>query len=251
MIRYLTCLFFVVSCCSVANINNEPINNLTAFKSAVSPDFPNGLHYKLLQHISKKLNQPVDIQYAPFARRLNLLNNGQIDLVVGIRKTPEREKKYIFINPGYSIASGGSGLYTLTKKFTTDRTTDKAIDNKTTRLIAVTTGSLYLADYKLPYPYKKIEVASLEQCIKLLLRGRIHGFVHSKVAANRTLNLMSLTHKISLTERSVKNKGQVVNYIAIAKTSMLANKVEQLKQIAQELRQGEYQKIYQQHYQPK
>ena len=133
-------------------------------KTAVSIEHSQGFHVTIVKHISKELELDVEVLNAHLGRRLHMLKVGQLDLLVGLRKTPQRESDFIFIEPGYTIGRAVSEFYINSN--TTSFFDDKESSRK--RLIAVTTGSKYIQDYDIKFPYEIIKVVSLDQAIKRL-----------------------------------------------------------------------------------
>ena len=215
------------------------------FETAVSPEHQKGVHVKIIKYISRELAIDVTFHYAPLGRRVHMLGSGQLDLLVGLRKTPQREKSFIFIEPAYTTGKPASGFYINTK------TKNSGDENATSagKTIAITTGAAYIEDYKLAFPYKVIKVVSLVQAIKMLKKGRIDAFIYGKKAANIELNKMNLNYiKPSLTITPIMHKNNS-SYIAISKSSKLINHINQLSQISSNLRNGKYKELHDSHYQ--
>ena len=132
--------------------------NAKTLKSAVSKENKNGFHEQIIKYISEELDIDIEILTAPLGRRLNMIEDGSLDLLVGLRKTPERESKFIFIEPSYTKGIAVSAFYVNSNK--------KIISSATkTRLIAIVKTSSYIKDYTFPFNYKIIEVVSLTQMI--------------------------------------------------------------------------------------
>jgi len=214
--------------------------NAESFKSAVSAEYPQGFHTKIINYIGQEMALTPDIIYAPLARRIHMLSTGQLDLLIGIRKTPEREKLFIFIEPGYTRGTAVSGLYINTQK---NSFLDNAANSRK-KIIAVTTNSSYIKDYDLPFSYKVITVTSLVQVIKMLDVGRIDAFIYGKKSANILVNKMELNHlKPSLKFTPTKNTNKS-SYIAISKHSKLKSDIDKLSQISTKILQEKYKKIH-------
>ncbi|NQZ88295.1 MAG: transporter substrate-binding domain-containing protein [Colwellia sp.] len=220
------------------------IASADSFISAVSPDYPKGFHVKIIKYISRELEVDVEFLYAPLGRRVRMLSIGQLDLLVGLRKTPEREEHFIFIKPFYRLGKPSSGFYinTQTKNFIDKNATSRI------KLIAMATGSTYIQDYKLEFPYEVIQVVSLVQGIELLKKGRVDAFIYGKKAADIELNKMNLHYikpSLMITPTADKNNA---SYIAISKSSKLVNHINKLSQISSNLLNGKFKELYDSHY---
>lgn len=173
-----------------------------------------------------------------------MLSIGQLDLLVGLRKTPEREEHFIFIKPFYRLGKPASGFYinTQTKNFIDKNATSRR------KLIAMATGSTYIQDYKLEFPYEVIQVISLLQGIELLKKGRVDAFIYGKKVADIELNKMNLHYikpSLIITPTADKNNA---SYIAISKSSKLVNHINKLSQISSNLLNGKFKELYDSHY---
>ncbi|WP_414827466.1 substrate-binding periplasmic protein [Alteromonas sp. H39] len=159
-----------------------------SLKSAVSPDFPKGLHFQYLKYIEKKLATPVEISEMPFARRLYSLESGDIDLMVGLQAG--REGKFTYIFPAYE---------SLTHTLYVRRENVSNIDSKEAlyhAVIAFTRQGRY-SDTLLSMPQAfQINVESLEQKIAMLMHQRIDGFVHFSDSANSRIQSQGLRNDI-------------------------------------------------------
>lgn len=71
---------------------------------------PGGYYDELLKHISEELDMDYEYVNVPIDDALKDLKNGDIDLLFGLNKTPEREKYYAFTN--HYIANEDYAVYT-------------------------------------------------------------------------------------------------------------------------------------------
>lgn len=161
-----------------------------ALKSAVSPDFPKGLHYYYLKYIEAKLGDgsTIEISQMPFARRLYSLESGAIDLMVGLQAGREGNFTYLF--PGYE-----SLKHTLYVR----RENVNQINSKEAlyhAVIAFTRQGRY-SDTLLSMPEAfQINVESLDQKVAMLMRSRIDGFVHFSGSAAAIIEASGLQNDI-------------------------------------------------------
>lgn len=85
---------------SYGNDGTKPV-----IRAAVAEEFRHGLHSKYLKYFAEKLNMTLELSTMPFARRLLQIEHGQLDLIVGIQKTDERQDEFIYIMPHYESLS--------------------------------------------------------------------------------------------------------------------------------------------------
>jgi len=115
-----------------------------------------------------------------WARALIMLNRGDIDLVLNVSKTTERERNYYFIGPVHNET-----IVFVTYEHKTTPLKNIADILKLGRPIAIQRNAYYgkevekllqQADYKESF----VHVANNETKLKLLKRGRISGFLEAK-----------------------------------------------------------------------
>lgn len=213
------------------------------FISAVSPDFPTGLHSKYLKYLSNELSMPVEIKLMPFARKIKAIQAGELDLVFGIQdfNTPTSDT-LIYIHPPYY--SDASALFV--------RAENKTLVNKyqdlTSLLIGVSERAQYFDLFDNDNSLAKIQLLSLSQKIKLLNSKRIDAFFHNAESTELTLKKMQLGEQIVQANFQPVQKRHY--YIAISKSSFLAQRTEQLENIIKKsIDNGEFKRIRNQHYQ--
>lgn len=70
-----------------------------------SADYSDGLDLRIYKAIAQKLNTQLDARAQPFTRRLFYMKTGQIDLLIGLLKSAEREQYIHYIEPPYKTKS--------------------------------------------------------------------------------------------------------------------------------------------------
>ncbi|MEW9798400.1 substrate-binding periplasmic protein [Alteromonas sp. CYL-A6] len=158
-------------------------------RSSVSPEFVDGLHAKYLRYIAQQLKLPLDIYPMPFARRIDALKEGQIDLMVGLKRAYP-EQGFVYIEPGYETLRNAY-FVRANEKHRIQSRSDLAglaigvtIDNPAS-LMEV--GSAYR---------QVVSVTSLEQKIQLLHMGRIDIFAHFQSSSEMKIDELGLTGDI-------------------------------------------------------
>lgn len=206
-------------------------------KSAVSDSFRNGLHFKFTSAIANKLNKKIKVHYAPFARRLRMLELGQIDFLVGLSYKKERESFIYYIKPGYyKSAINIFYLNESTRK-------PKEISEITPDMkVAVIRNSSFFKENEVSL--NRIESSSIENMIKMLVENRIDAFIHNKAGGEAKIKEMNFGSLI--TSYQLKPLTYKVSYIGISKKSMALKD----KKVIEELYnlEGLYQEIRSKHY---
>lgn len=218
-------------------------SSFAVIKSSVSPEFVNGLHRQYLTYIANKLGAKLDIQPMPFARRLKQLKVGKLDILVAvIKRNEEAASTLVYLEPSYEQLASS---FFILKQHQGLLNNANELQNL---IIATTFNAKYFTHLELFERVNKIEVASLEQKIRLLQKKRVDAFLHYLPSALSTLQRMGLTDEI------VQSKYQPStfedHYFVITEDSPLFGQKKQLEQIiATGIAQGDFAQIRQNYYQ--
>lgn len=235
MQKVLILAFFL---CSFSIVAQQPL----LLKAAVAEGFSNGLHAKYLRYLAKQLDAEILITTMPFARRIQEIKKGNLDIIVGIQKTQDREDEFIYIEPHYETLS--YRFFSLTENSSLTRNYGDLYN----KLIGVNKHSKYFPVFDADKALQKIEVVSLRQNINLLLRGRIDLLIHYQESTLPTLTSMGILTKVSQTSYQPKHTNLL--YVAISNKSSLIKQKEKLQNIVKQgIKNNDFAKIRQQHYQ--
>lgn len=192
-------------------------------RSSVSPEFPDGLHAKYLRFIATKMDMELDIVPMPFARRIVALQNGQIDLMVGMQRENSTSDAIIYIYPSYEklrhtffvLASGKNQL--------------TSFDDLTRLKIGVTIHAKYYRHFQEQEGLALISVTSLKQKVELLLKGRIDTFIHYQESTQPLLTQRQLTDVVVMAPYQPTEHNEY--YVTISEKSRLFPYQEKLHRI--------------------
>lgn len=148
-----------------------------------------GLHTRYLRYLAEQMDMELEIYPMPFARRLVSLENGEIDLMVGV-KGSYPEKGFVYLRPSYETLRNtyfvrADELHILTEP--------SQIDNLT---LAITIDDQTLMDKAYDKVGGIVPVTSLEQKIMMLDYGRVDAFVHFESSATLKLKQLGLDQKV-------------------------------------------------------
>ena len=226
-------LFLHFSCFAAANE--------VKIKAAVSEDFPEGLHTKYLRYIAKQLDMPISISTMPFARRLQEVRNGHLDIIVGLQRTKDREDEFIYIEPSYESLS--YQFFSLKK----NQEHFKKSDDLNGKIVGVNKHSVYFPAFMEKSKVDLVYVNSLEQSVRLLLKGRTDLVIHYEESTLPTLKKMGVDDIIAKTpyqENYLNN-----HYIAISNKSHLTSRIKDLEALVQKaIKNGDFNRMRQSHY---
>lgn len=232
--KWLVLFFFVVVL---------PLNVMAkeTIYSSVSQEFPQGLHAKYLHYIANKLDMTLDVAPMPFARRLQALRNGSIDIMVGMQRENSYQDEIIYIYPAYEKLRH---TFFVLK----DNQAKLASLNDLRDLnIGVTIHAKYYKKFQQQQDLRVVPVSSLKQKIELLLKGRIDTFIHYQESTEPLLIKQQLSDKIVLAAYQPTEFNQY--FVTISQKSRLLPYQNKLSAIIKHATEnGDFELIRRQHY---
>lgn len=226
----------IISFSTMAEENSDTIN------AAVAEGFPNGLHAKYLRYIADKLNVKLNLSTMPFARRVQEVRNGNLDIIVGIQQTEDRKDEFIYIEPYYE---------TLSYRFFTLKDNQASInffEDLQQKLVGVNKHSKYFPAFNQSDEIFKVNVVNLKQNIQLLMKKRIDLFIHYEESTIPTLKALGVDELIVKTNYQPEHSNK--HFVAISNKSKLTNRLAELHLIMQQaMSNGDLRDIRLKHYQ--
>jgi polar amino acid transport system substrate-binding protein len=139
----------------------------------VLADEPYGSHIDALKVMANVLNKKLAYVRSPnFARCVVMLRNGEVDVVAGLGKTPEREK-FAFYTP----FKPADALKVISKK----SITINKYEDFTGKIIGVSRGTMYFSRFDNDRSLNKISIQNERVGLSLLLKNRIDLMMTSPV----------------------------------------------------------------------
>lgn len=211
---YLLLLFFCYSPLVLAN-KSELI--IAVYIEPPFTDFVNdeyvGEHIDTVKILAKSLNfTPVFVR-CPFARCLTMVQQGNADIIIGVKKLAEREKDLIFLNPPYMVQHDPLRFFTLSSK----NTTINNFDDLSKLTVGTLRGAKYFELFDQNETMIKVELTTREQLINMLLHGRIDTFIAREESILSLMNVDEYKEKFSLANYQYDTA--VNSYVAISKHS--------------------------------
>ncbi|WP_100639061.1 substrate-binding periplasmic protein [Marinobacter salexigens] len=168
---------------------------------------PSGLYVEIFKEITDRLGWKAHYREVPFRRVLKLVQQGEVDLMLGARETPEREKYMAFVAPAFP-ADRRLFLY-FDEANRIERYSD--LYGKT---IGVLEGSTYFRRFDSDEQLRKEPAPRYENLMWMMERGRVDVVVVPELIGIYTLGKLGMPVNVSPFfmpgERS---------WIAVAKTS--------------------------------
>ena len=213
---FVMALFFCGQ--SYGNDGTKPV-----IRAAVAEEYRHGLHSKYLKYFAEKLNMTLELSTMPFARRLLQIEHGQLDLIVGIQKTDERQDEFIYIMPHYESLS--YRIFTLQE----NHQSIKNYNDLSGKYIGVNRYSKYFKPFDDDNRINKFRASGVVQNIELLLHKRIDAFVHYEESTLPLLMKLGERNRIAKTVYQPDYKTR--HYLAISSHSLLKERKLELEGI--------------------
>ena len=220
----------------------EPLIAAETYLSGVSPEHAQGIVALIVQEVANKLGAKLEMEYAPFARRLAWMKSGRLDLMGGLLVRADRKKFLHYIQPPYVRSA---------RKVFFVRKGDEGKIRKYEDLRELKIGtkihSKYFPKFDRDEEIQKEPVSKLEQNFKKLMAGRIDAVIYSYRSGYNELVKMNLTAEIVPAEYFYYGSNPI--HICISKKSPLMARKDEIEQIVQEMvESGEVNAIIINHY---
>lgn len=165
----------------------------------------------LLIYLAKKSNMQIEYIRCPIARCLYLVKEGVADMVMQLKKTPERIKDYLFLQPATFIQEFPLNFY-INKGLLN---TIQNYQDLTGLKIGVIRGMSYFDRFDKDTELLKVKVNNREQLVGMLKKGRIDTFLDRDDAMLPILNRLNSQGEIN--KAKFKFTKYVKSYLVISK----------------------------------
>ena len=181
-----------------------------------------GHHIEIANLIAASVELTPVFILCPFARCLNLVQQGQADMMLGLKKLPEREKDLIFLNPPYMVQHYPLRFYTLASK----KVEINTFGDLQKLIVGTLRGASYFDLFDKNTAITKVELNTREQLVQMLLRGRIDTFMEREESILPLVSEQEYKTQFSLAHYQYDKA--VNSYIAISKNTHIKNYAERL-----------------------
>jgi polar amino acid transport system substrate-binding protein len=204
-------LFFVSFCFAKSDVMLACIDDYPPYQYLESP--PHGIHITALSTLAKTLNKNIEFIESPnFARCVNMLKNGKVDVIASLNKNKEREM-FAFYAP-YRIEED----HVIISNRASDILNYASLKDK---IIGVPRGATYFKKFNDDKSLNKVSIQSITIGLELILMNRIDVIITSSMAANLLIDDINKAHlKATVIEPDV-NKDKI-SYFGFSKLNNLA-----------------------------
>ena len=210
--------------------------------SSLAPEFIDGANADILKAVAWKLGARLEIKHAPFKRRLRMMEAGQIDVMVGLLKNPERKKYIHYIEPPYKNRSDTVFFVPRGKTHRVRRYADLYHLR-----IGIIVGSKYFPTFDNDSRLNTDVCIYAKSNLKKLMAGRIDAAVFPESAGIDLIDSMGIKEHVAIAD--FRYSRQKLVYIGISKKSHLMNSIKQIEDTLRTMiESGEISQVIVEHY---
>lgn len=197
--------------------------------SSVSPEFPNGLHAKYLRLIADKMKVTLVISPMPYARRIQSLRSGQIDIMVGLRGGIDENTEFTYVEPSYE------SLKTAIFVLANNKHKVQTHQDLAGLIIGTSIGYRIKAsdEFIKSVGLKMVRVTNLQQKINLLMLGRVDMFTHFEQSSYQLLQQQGLEKKVVLA--NVQFTSAIEYFVAVSTQSKFSKDMNKINAAVESL----------------
>jgi ABC-type amino acid transport substrate-binding protein len=188
-----------------------------------------GANIEISTLLAKSINLKPTFIPCPFARCLSMVQQGEADMIMSLKKLPERENDLIFLHPSYMTQHDPLRFFTLaSRKIKINNFVDL---NKL--IVGTLRGARYFDAFDQSKSITKVELTSHQQLVQMLLHNRIDTFIDRENSILAFSLLEDVQQKFSLADYQYDTA--INAYIAISKNSNIKHYEERLSKELQKL----------------
>ncbi len=192
-----------------------------------------GLYFDLIKEAARRLDWPLHFEEMPSARALSMLEQGEADLMLGLLRTPERERHYSYCR--VALPAENKAFYTLASAPVL-----ASISDLEGRLLAVHRGKRYGLAFDADPSIKRQEFNDYPAALRVLVRGRVDVVIMPERQGDLLLRSLSL----QLEKQPLRLLGEP-NYIVLSRRSPWLARQAELERTLQAMRDdGTWKRIF-------
>jgi polar amino acid transport system substrate-binding protein len=234
--------FFILWILAIVSFPQPCLSANEKLISSLAPEFKDGANADIIKVIVRKLDARLEIKTAPFKRRLQMMEDGEIDFLVGLMKDPERERYIHFIYPPYKNRSD-TVFFVLRGKTAMVRRYEDLYHLRT----GIVVGSKYFPKFDDDTRLNTEVCPFAESNFKKLVAGRIDVAVFPESAGIDLIDRLGIKEHVAAADYRYTRQKNV--YIGISKKSRLMNSIRQVEDtLSSMIENGELRQAIVEHY---
>lgn len=185
---------------------------------------PYGLSVDLLRPAARQLGLSIEVVVCPFPRCLKMAQSGEIDIVAGLIKTPEREQFLHFLQPAMMNFLSSFAIYSRQDQPLVIR----QVSDLTGHSVAVMREAAYFAEFDNAQNIDKIAVASEAVSLDMVHKGRVQFAITVEQTAAGSFQAAGLQQH-DLKRQPYHHEQNIRGYLAFSRQSPNFAIVQQLE----------------------
>mgnify|MGYP003886167247 CR=1 FL=1 len=188
-IRIFAGLFFLFQCSIAAAEVTKitvAIDHAPPYSYSEDVSSPRGLILDILRPIGAELGIDIKVVTCPFSRCVHMLEQGEVDVMGGLIRTPQREQNLTFVTPAYMALHSSFRFYSL-------RANDIQIqeyEDLYGKRIAVMRGAAHFLKFDKDPAINKVPVTSERLAVEMLLKHRVDLFIGVEETADHAMSVL-------------------------------------------------------------
>lgn len=177
LLRWLT-MWLLATLPAVAGAWTLAFNSFEPWKWLDAGGQPQGPYYLIVREMANRAGAPLQLRYCPLARCLAEAERGGVDLLIGVRATPERGAYLDYLSPPFA---GASSLRFVLRR--DDRRDIRRYEDLAGWRIGVVAGSTYFPRFDVDLSLERDAAPNAGSSLRKLLAGRVDVVVMNQEQA--------------------------------------------------------------------
>lgn len=210
------------------NVLHVAFNELPPWKVLNEDGYPGGIDIQMLSMLAEEVGCRIEFLNYPFKRGLSMMEAGEVDLMVGVLRRPEREEFLHFITPAYKTTSDKAFFVRKDQKHTIKRYEDL-------RHLRIGTGlgSKYFPRFDADNLLDKRPAKTGELSFKMLQAGRIDTVIMTESTGEYRLAKLGMDQDIVKADYAHRQQQNV--YMVLSKKSVHAHRIDDFNRAMEKL----------------
>ncbi|WDP91679.1 MAG: ABC transporter substrate-binding protein [Desulfobacter sp.] len=196
--------------------------------TSTAVDAQEGPDAQILRAVAHRLNLEIFFQNAPFKRRLIMMENGDLDLICGLLKRPDREAYIRYIQPAYKTRSD-TVFFVSKKRYVTIRSYADLRRLK----IGTVIGANYFPRFDNDATLNKDPVHQHSINFRKLALGRIDTLIANEAAGIDFMHKLKISDRLVMADYRFNREKRV--YFGLSKKSRFMADITALESVIREM----------------
>lgn len=234
----LICLLCLASFGLAARPLTVAVDNSPPYSFVDEQGNHQGLSVTLATWLAGALSTEPEFINCPWARCLQLVEDGEADLLVGISKSPQRARHFYFLEPAFFSGTQHFAFYLVNKNLRIQRYEDVL-----PLIVGTLRGSKHYPEFDNDPRIQKAQATDIESLVNMLHKGNVDTIIHLQSTMQPLLPLLDPEKRMRASE--FRHTEDTSGYIALSRKSMWFAQRDVLERaLQQKLDNGELRELF-------